>query len=126
MKNHDKELTDFLERLYNRVLRDRVVPLSWRTDPKIPIPKGGDPLDPGNSRLIAIHSVTRKIFTKIMDRRIRSFADIDDVQNGFRKDRRCCDHAAIMQDLIRNAKNKKRELYIAVFHFQKAFDNVDA
>ena len=60
-----------------------------------------------------------------MDRRIRASTKIDDVQNGFRKDRRCCDHAAIMQDLITDAKSKKLELYIAVFDFQKAFDNVD-
>ena len=74
--------------------------------------------------MIAIHSVVRKVFTKIMDTRIRSFTKLDDAQNGFRKDRRCCDHAAIMHDLIRNARNRKAELYIAIFDFQKAFDNV--
>ena len=82
-------------------------------------------MDPGNSRLIAIHSVARKIFAKVMDIRIRAFAKLDDIQNGFRKDRRCCDHAAVIHDLIRDARNKKHELYIAIFDFQKAFDNVD-
>jgi HD superfamily phosphohydrolase YqeK len=60
-----------------------------------------------------------------METRIREHAKLSDVQNGFRSDRRCCDHAAILHDLIKNAKNKKLELYIAIFDFQKAFDNVE-
>jgi len=49
---------------------------------------------------------------------------LSDSQNGFRKNRRCCDHAAILHDVIREAKNKRLGLYIAVFDFRKAFDNV--
>ena len=56
--------------------------------------------------------------------RMRSHIQLHDTQNGFRKDRRCCDHAATIHDIIRGAVRKKRNLYIATFDFSKAFDNV--
>ena len=59
-----------------------------------------------------------------MEHRIRGYVRLSDSQNGFRKNRRCCDYAAILHDVIREAKNKRLGLYIAVFDFRKAFDNV--
>ena len=57
--------------MFDKIIRDGIIPIRWKVDRKILIFKGGDPFDPGNNRLIAIHSVARKVFTKIMETRIR-------------------------------------------------------
>ena len=49
---------------------------------------------------------------------------LSDTQNGFRKGRRCCDHAAVIHDIIQQAIDSGEDIYIATFDFQKAFDNV--
>ena len=71
-----------------------------------------------------MHSIARKIFATITTHRLRAHIKLDDAQNGFRKNRQCCDHAAILHDLIKDAKNKRKKLYVAILDFKKAFDNV--
>ena len=67
--------------MFDQIVKDGIVPLSWKLDRKTLIFKGGDPFDPGNNRLIAIHSIARKVFTKIMETRIRRHTKLNDVQN---------------------------------------------
>ena len=74
-----------------------------------------------NYRLIAIHSVFRKLLCSIIHERIRGFIKLDDAQNGFRANRRGTDNALILSNLI-----KERSLgagaYVIVVDFSKAFD----
>ena len=48
---------------------------------------------------------------------------MDDSQNGFRKNRRCTDHAFVLRDTIRKSHlSKKDDLYVIILDFSKAFD----
>jgi len=74
-----------------------------------------------NYRLLAIHSVFRKILCCILHERIRSFIKLDDAQNGFRPNRRGTDNALILNNLILETSRNKGA-YIIVVDFSKAFD----
>ena len=55
---------------------------------------------------------------------MRSFIKLDDAPNGFRKNRRCSDHAFVIRDTIRAHFNSRQpgDLFVLVFDFSKAFD----
>ena len=113
-----------LQSIFNKVFFSGEFPIQWKTDRRIPIHKKSTKLDVKNYRLIAVHSVFRKLFCTIFDKRIRSFIKIDDAQNGFRKNRRCTDHAFILRDIIKSHFSKKKDsnLYVIILDFSKAFD----
>ena len=93
----------------------------------IPIYKKGDKLDPGNYRPVAIHSVFRKIFCKIIYDRVEKITEIHPNQFGFIKGKRCSDHASFINDMIYTYNKNKSlgKLYIGSFDFEGAFDSCD-
>lgn len=118
---------DYLEglcELFNHIFQSGRFPKAWKSDRRLPIPKKGSKIKAPNYRLIAIHSVFRKLFGKISDARIRSFVSLEDAQNGFRRGRRCTDHALVLRDLIRSNYRSRRgsELHVLILDFSKAFD----
>ena len=67
-------------------------PSQWSAAFLVPLYNGsGDRLDPANSRMIALMSTIPKVFEKVLDRRIRAWAErvggISELQGGFREDR---------------------------------------
>ena len=111
-----------LQILFNKMLNDGTFPKKLKTDRRTPIFKnGGDKTSVNDYRLLAVHSVFRKIFCSILDKRIRSSIKLDDAQNGFRKNRRGTDNVLILNNLIRQ-QGKKSGAYIIVVDFSKAFD----
>ena len=116
-----------LQKLFNKILKVGEFPSSWKIDRKVPIFKKGDKLDPNNYRPIAIHSVFRKVFCKILYDRIIKVVDIHPNQYGFIKEKRCSDHAAYVRELIHIYKKNKKlgKLFVTVFDFSKAFDSCD-
>ena len=125
--DQSETLVKGLQKLFNLILKSRVFPTNWKIDKRTPIFKKGDKLCPENYRPIAVHSVLRKIFCKILYDRLLSMVNIHPNQYGFIKEKRCSDHASVVRDLITTFKNNKNcgELYIAVFDFEKAFDSCD-
>jgi len=103
------------------ILASGVYPLEWKSDRRIPLFKKGSKLNVTNFRMIAIHSVFRKLFNKIMERRVRSFVKLDDAQAGFRPKRRTTDHAFVLHDLItRASRNKAENIFVIVLDFSYA------
>ncbi len=125
------EVTDTLingiQKLFNSIFKSGIFPTSWKLDRKTPIYKAGNRLDPNNYRPIAVHSVFRKLFCKILFDRLNKMISLHENQYGFMKEKRCSDHAAVITNMIlKHTKNKKHgELIIAVFDFRKAFDSCD-
>ena len=117
-------LTAGLQRLFNKVFTSGVFPTGWKTDRRIPIHKKGPKTKVTKYRLIAIHSVFRKLFCTIIDRRIRSFVTLDDAQAGFRSGRRCTDHVFVIRDIIKSRflSRGEKDLFVLVIDFSKAFD----
>ena len=122
LKDNSKVLISALHILFNRIFDSEYFPIPWKTDRRVPIFKKGSRLDVSMYRLIAVHSIFRKLFCSIIDKRIRSFIHLDDAQNGFRPGRKCTDHIFVLRDLIRLHHRKKKKFFVAVLDFSKAFD----
>jgi hypothetical protein len=122
--NESRTLISALQRLFNKVFSSGKFPSQWKIDRRIPLHKKGSKVDVSHYRLIAIHSIFRKLFATILDKRIRSFITLSDTQCGFRPGRRCTDHAFVIRDTIRShfLSRRSKDLYVVIIDFSKAFD----
>ncbi len=127
LKDITDTLIDGIHKLFNSIFKSGIFPSAWKIDRKTPIYKAGNKLDPSNYRPIAVHSVFRKLYCKILHDRLNNIIDLHENQYGFIKEKRCSDHAAVITNMILNNKKNKKygELIIAVFDFSKAFDSCD-
>ena len=102
MADNDTVLTLVLHHLFNSILLSGKVPKQLKIDRRQPIfKKGGDKTCVSDYRLLAIHSVFRKVLCTILNNRIRSVINLDDSQNGFRKNRRGTDNILILNNLMK-------------------------
>jgi len=101
LKDRSSTLVRALTLVFNEVLDSGNFPKQWKTDKRIPLYKSGGKTLVSNYRLIAIHSIFRKIFCTILHERIRTFIQLDDAQNGFRENRRGSDNALILNNIIK-------------------------
>ena len=88
----------------------------------------GDPKDPDNYRAISLVSSLGKVFTAILNTRLNSFSDenniISGVQGGFRSGYSTQDNIFILYCLISIFLSKKKKLFCTFIDFKKAFDTV--
>ncbi|XP_070171308.1 uncharacterized protein [Polyergus mexicanus] len=76
-----------LARLFNLLLLKEVYPLAWKQNRTTLIPKAGkDPSDVKNWRPITISSMVGRIFSSLLDRRIRDVIQQTQRQKGFIKE----------------------------------------
>lgn len=105
-----------------------IYPDSWSRGIIVPVPKKGNLNDVNNYRGITLTSIFSKIFSILLDTRLRKWAEdnnlLTDVQFGFRKQRSTIDCVFILQSIINKVLNNKQKLYCAFVDFQKAFDQV--
>ena len=120
-----------LHALFNRCFSTGIVPSIWKKAVIKPIPKNStsDPRVPLNYRGISLLNSSSKLFTMVLNNRLTSFLDeneiIVDEQNGFRKLRSCADHLFTLCSIIRNRKSKGLPTFACFIDMMKAFDNVD-
>ena len=113
-----------LTKLFSKILLGGKFPHAWKHDRRTPIHKPDtDTTDVSNYRLLAIHSVFRKLFCTIIDRRLRQFIELDDAQNAFRQRRRTTDNVLILQGFLRIASRERNGAHVLVADFRKAFDS---
>ena len=122
-------LSPLLCRLFNNMYSKCIYPISWTTGVIVPVPKKGDLSDVNNYRGITLTSIFSKVFSILLDNRLRKWADNNDVihdcQFGFRKQRSTVDCIFILTCIIEKvAKREKRKLYCSFVDFKKAFDLV--
>ena len=123
------ELKVFIVILFNTILKLEYFPASWAVGSITPIFKKGDKDDPNNYRGISIISCLAKLFTKIMNNRLNTWVDeqniLTDVQYGFRKNRSTIDCIFILQGLIDIVLAKGMKLYVCFIDYKKAYDLID-
>ena len=107
-----------------------VVPTMWYKTIISPIlKKDKDYLGPINYRGISLMSTISKLFSSILNERIVSFLDTNEIlceeQNGFRKLRACIDHIYVLTTVIRNRKLQGEETFLCYVDFSKAFNSVN-
>ena len=110
----------------------KMVPDDWRKAIIHPIPKcKGAYSNPLKYRGLALQSCVFKIFSSVMNNRLVSFLEtnnlISEEQNGFRQKHSCQQHLFSIISMIWNNCNKKNKTGIlaSFIDFRKAFDGVD-
>ena len=117
----------YLYDLFDFCFKNGKVPSIWTKAVIAPIHKSGkDPYEPLNYRGISLLSCVGKLYTSVLEKRIVNYCEtlnlISDEQNGFRRDRSCCDHIFSLTSIIRNRLACGEDTYIALVDMEKAFD----
>ena len=128
MKNNKSK--EILTSLFEKIFRTCLAPTLWLRSLIKPIPKGShlDQRLPGNFRSISLISNVGKLFTGIINKRISTFLETNnllvDEQNGFRSKRSCEDHVFALSSVLNVSKSKNQDVYACFVDFMKAFDSV--
>ena len=122
-------LSPLLCKIFNFMYDNSVYPECWAKSMLVPIPKKGDKRDVNNYRGISLSSIFSKIFSQVLDSRLRKWAEqnnlLMDYQFGFRQQKSTIDCIFILHSIINKVINyENRKLYCAFIDFQKAFDLV--
>ena len=121
----------FLHALYNHCFDTGIVPSVWNKCIINPIPKcaTSDPRDPLSYRGISLACTMYKIYSKILNDRLSTWAEsnniLSDEQNGFRKKRSTVDHICSLVNLIETRKKQKQSTFAAFIDFRKAYDFIN-
>jgi hypothetical protein len=129
IKSTQNLLLPFYCKLFNCVLDTGIIPSNWLVGTIKPIFKNkGDPKEPSNYRPITILSCLGKLFTSILNHRLTTFLEenniLDENQAGFRKGYSCADHIFALHALIEILKKRKQKLFCGFVDFSQAFDKV--
>ena len=99
--------------LFNCILTPGYFPESWTHGVIIPLHKKGSISDVNNYRGITLVSCFSKLFTTILNKRLEQFCNdndvISDAQFGFRKGRSTVDAIFILNSIVQNYINEKRD-----------------
>ena len=129
LKQSKNILSPLLSQLFNKILETGEFPNAWCNALIIPIHKSGSVNDPGNYRGISLLSCISKVFTKVLNNRLVSWATENgkmfEEQGGFTKGRGTIEQIFILQSLISKYLSKKGGRCYTVFvDFSKAFDTI--
>ena len=105
LKNGTNSLLTYLHCLFNKMYDIGYFPEQWTEGHIIPIFKKGDTNDVSNYRGITLLSTVGKLFTRILNNRLNSWAEDYDILN----------------NLITHSLNNNQSLYCAFVDFTKAF-----
>ena len=125
------QTVNILTNLFKKIFDSCTVPGYWKYGIIMPIPKPSmiDARVPLQYRGITLLSTLYKLFTAILNKRLMSAAECQNIykdeQNGFRSKRSCTEHIFSLTSIIRNRKSQKLSTFICFIDFEKAFDRVD-
>ena len=122
-------ISPVLCKLFNYIYSTSSYTYSWSLGVIVPAPKKGDKNDVNNYRGITLTSIFSKIFSILLDRRVRKWLEnknkLSDFQFGFRNDKSTIDCIFVLNAVInRVVYRENRQLYCAFVDFKKAFDLV--
>ena len=122
-------LGPFLTNWFNGILTTGVYPQQWKTVLIKPCYKKGDPLDPGNYRPISLQSCIAKLFSKIIDKRMRAWLKchhpLRHEQFGFQEKVGTIDAAYVLHNGLAADVDAGIKVMVAFVDFSNAFDTVD-
>ena len=126
-KEGGTEVIEQLTGLYNQILKEKKLPQSWKEAKIILLYKKGDKADIKNYRPISLLSHAYKIFTRIIQNRIKQILDTNQPreQAGFREGYSTTDHLQALNQLIEKANEYQLKLCIGFIDYEKAFDSVE-
>ena len=127
IKQGGEEVTQQLVKLFNQILVLQKIPRAWKEAKIILLFKKGDKADVKNYRPISLLSHLYKIFTKIIQNRIKDILDNNQPreQAGFRAGYSTTDHLQAINQLIEKATEYQLKLCLGFVDYQKAFDSIE-
>ena len=117
-------------RLFNKILDSGIVPETWLNGIIVPIFKNkGSRNESRNYRGLTILSCLGKLFTAIVNDRLNSFCEENDIvslnQAGFRKGFSTLDHLFVFSSIAELYLHRyKRKLYCLMVDYRQAFDTI--
>ena len=124
------EVVELLHALFTNCFTSGLIPDAWRKSVINPIPKSdGYSTDPLKYRGLSLQSCVYKIFSVILNRRVMAYLEnshnLEEEQNGFRRNRSCLHHIFVLQCLIRNKCETGNKILSCFVDFHKAFDSIN-
>ena len=115
--------------LFNKILDSGVFPQGWSIGLVIPLyKKKDDRRDSNNYRGITLLSCVGKLFTTILNERLKSNCEsnniINENQAAFRAKHSTTDHIFLLKILLDLIFNSKQKVFCAFVDYEKAFDTV--
>ena len=132
MYEYFKECIDYLDkpfvRLFNYILDKRTFPASWSKGVIIPVYKKGDHFDPTNYRGITLTTCFSKLFTSVLNERIKAWTVgydvLSDAQFGFKANYGTVDAIFTLNSFIQRQLGENKKLYCCFVDLQKCFDSI--
>lgn len=117
---------DMLHNLCNKIYQEKKCPSDWGKAIIIPIHKKNDKSECGNYRGISLLSVPGKVYTRILQQRLKRYVDevVAEEQAGFRAGRGTMDQIFTIRQIAEKYFEKNRTLYNNFIDFKQAFDSV--
>jgi hypothetical protein len=118
-----------LSTFFNHILDSKSFPRSWASGVIIPIYKKGNQSDPNNYRGITLTSCFSKLFTVILNERLKQWAEensiLTDAQFGFKNKYSTVDPVFILHSLIQKQFENKKHLFCCFIDYKRAYDYID-
>ena len=114
-------------KLFNIIFKSGCYPKNWEQSYIITIHKSGDKSDLNNYRGIALMNCLSKIFSAVLNNRLKTFMEnkYNISQFGFRENHRTSDSLFILKSLINKYLHKcKQKIYVCFVDLKKAFDSL--
>ncbi len=128
LTNISEELSKPLCLLFNRSLKEGVVPADWKNANVCPIFKNGSKHLAANYRPVSLTSQICKVFESLMrDVIVQHLEDnelLKDSQHGFRKGRSCLTNLLTFLDRVSGCLDEGESVDVVFLDFAKAFDKV--
>ena len=126
LKAEEIETPVILQCILENVWNDMSIPKEWTTGLIIKLPKKGDLSNCNNWRGITLLSLTSKIMSRIIHKRLSNALDetLRTEQAGFRKGRSCSDHIFTLRQILEQSHEFNSPIYANFVDFRKAFDSI--
>ena len=120
------DVVKVLHSMHQQIWKTQQKPQNWKRSVFIPVPKKGNAKEYSNYHTIALISHTCKVMLKILQTRIRQYAnhELPDVQAGFRKGRGTGDQIASIFWIIEKAREFQKNIYFCFIDYAKTFNCV--
>ncbi|KAI5726940.1 hypothetical protein M8J76_011469 [Diaphorina citri] len=115
-----------LQEIFNRVMHERTIPEQWSISKIILLYKKGAREEIGNYRPISLSSCIYKIFTKIIQQKLRKKLDENQPQEqaGFRSTFSTIDNLQTINQILEKCREYQIKVYISIIDYKKAFDSI--
>ena len=111
--------------LCQRALDGIGMPDEWKTSVIVPISKGkGDVMSCGSYRGVKLLEHVMKIVKMVLERRIRTLVNLNEMQFGFMPGKGTVDAIFIVRRMQEGYQKKDKKLYMCFVDMEKAFDRV--